>query len=423
MKYLGLVVVALNVAILFTACQPDNIDEPEIIEDPVVDDPNVGPPNGGNGGNNGNGGGNNGNNNGGNNGNNGNNNALSALPLNVLAPLNNPTDEASTELGRALFWDPILSGNMDVACATCHHPSQGYADGIPTSLGVGGQGLGRNRRGGTIITRNSPTIINSAFNGIDQNGNYNPSTAPMFWDNRDESLENQAIGPIHSLEEMRGENFTDAEIIPEILSRLNANDWYRVQFADAFGPNAITEANIGRAIAAFERTIVANDSPFDQFMRGDQTALSAQQQRGLATFQAVGCDDCHSGPMLSDFELHTLGIRERDNANPDVGGGQFNFRTPTLRNLALTAPYMHNGTFNSLQQVLDFYNRDNNNSQNNNVPNNQLDPELRNLGNINPGQRADIIAFLNSLNDNNFDRSVPISVPSGLEVGGAISNR
>lgn len=422
MKCISLITAALFFTILFTSCQPDAIEETVIIENPVNDNPNPGPPNG-NGGNNGN----NGNNNGGNNGNNGNNNGnndpLSALPLNILAPLNNPMVEASVELGRALFWDPVLSGNMDVACATCHHPSQGYADGLPTSLGVGGVGLGRNRRGGTVITRNAPTIINNAYNGIDRNGNYNPSTAPMFWDNRDVSLENQALGPIHSLEEMRGDNFTDAQIIPEILSRLNANDWYRVQFADAFGPNAITEINIGKAIAAFERTIVANNSPFDQFMRGDQTALNAQQQRGMNAFQAVGCIDCHSGPMLSDFELHTLGIRERDIANPDEGAGSFDFRTPTLRNLASTAPYMHNGTFNSLQQVLNFYNRDNNNSQNNNVGNNQLDPELRNLGNINPGQQADIIAFLNSLNDDDFDRSVPVSVPSGLSVGGDIGER
>ncbi len=176
-------------------------------------------------------------------------------------------------------------------------------------------------------------------------------------------------------------------------------------------------------IAAFERTLVANDSPFDQFMRGDQTALNAQQQRGLNTFQAVGCDDCHSGPMLSDYELHTLGVREGNNATPDRGAGSFNFRTQSLRNLASTAPYMHNGTFNTLQQVLDFYDDNNNNSQNNNVANNQLDPELRNLGNINGGQRADIIAFLNSLNDNDFDRSVPVTVPSGLNPGGDIGNR
>ena len=407
------------VALMFTACQSDPIDEPEIVqEEPNNDGPNVAPPNNGNG-NNGNDGAppNNGN------GNNGNNNALSALPLDVLTPDNNPTIVASTELGRALFWDPILSGGRDVACATCHHPSQGYADGRPTSLGVGGQGLGRDRRGGTVITRNSPTIINSAYNGIDQNGNYNPTTAPMFWDSRDQSLETQALGPIHSLEEMRGDNFTDGAIIPEILRRLNTNDWYRVQFADAFGPNAITETNIGKAIAAFERTLVANDSPFDQFMRGDQTALNAQQQRGLATFQAVGCDDCHTGPMLSDFQLHTMGVREGNNPTPDTGAGNFNFRTPTLRNLTMTAPYMHNGEFNSLQEVLRFYDRNNNNAQNNNVPDNQLDPELRNLGNLNGGQQADIIVFLNSLTDNNFDRSVPIAVPSGLNPGGDIENR
>lgn len=420
MKYIIQVAQVFLFALLFVACQPDLADDIDNMEDVVDEAPN----NNGNNANGGNNGNNNGNNGGNNNGNNNNNNNnLSALPLTALIPIDNPQINPTIELGRVLFWDPILSGNMDVACATCHHPDHGYADGRSTSLGVGGIGLGPNRRGGDFIDRNSPTIINTAFNGIDINSNYNPTTAPMFWDNRTQSLEDQAIGPIHSLVEMRGANFTEAQIIGEVISRLSANDWYRIQFADAFGPSAITEDNIGKAIAAFERTLIANDSPFDQFMRGDANALTDQQIDGMNTFQQVGCDDCHSGPMFSDFELHTLGVAEGNNNTPDRGAGDFDFRTPTLRNLGSTGPYMHNGTMNSLQQVLNFYDDNNNNSQNNNVANNQLDAELRNLGNINGGDRADIIAFLNALNDNDFDRTIPATVPSGLQPGGAIGNR
>ena len=138
-------------------------------------------------------------------------------------------------------------------------------------------------------------------------------------------------------------------------------------------------------------------------------------------FLQIGCGDCHSGPMLSDFEHHTLGVREnnkRDEA--DAGAGNFDFRTPTLRNLAFTAPYMHNGEFNSLRDVLEFYDDNNNNSQNPNVNDNQLDNDLQNLGNINGQDVNDILSFLNALNDNNFDRTVPASVPSGLNPGGDI---
>lgn len=338
---------------------------------------------------------------------------ISALPANVIDPVNNPSTPEKIELGRSLFWDPVLSGAGDISCATCHHPNEGYADGIDRSLGVGGNGLGPDRRGGIEILRNSPTIVNTAFNGINQGGTYNPSDAAMFWDNRVRSLELQAIQPILSAEEMRGPNIAEQAIVDTVLNRLRNIPEYVRLFQNSFGgANPINEVNLGRAIAAFERSIIANDSPFDQYKRGDLNAMTNQQINGMMEFIEVGCADCHSGPMLSDFELHNIGVPD-DGLN-DNGGGNNRFRTPTLRNLGTTGPYMHNGTFNSLQQVMNHYDQNGGN-------NNNLDPDFRDLGNLNNQNIQEIISFLNALNDNSFDRTVPASVPSGMNPGGQLN--
>lgn len=337
---------------------------------------------------------------------------LSALPATPIDPPDNPTSAAKVELGRMLFWDPILSGGQDVACATCHHPDEGYADGIETSIGVGGTGLGQARTGSVSIIRNSPTIVNTAFNGINENRNYNPANAEMFWDNRTRSLEAQAIQPILSAEEMRGNQIAENQIVNVVLGRLRANNEYQQLFENAFGnANAISEINLGKAIAAFERSIVATDSPFDQYMRGDNNAMTGQQLDGLETFLDVGCADCHSGPMLSDFELHNIGVP--NNGINDDGNGNNQFRTPTLRNLASTAPYMHNGSMNSLREVLDHYDDQPNGGG--------LDPDFRDLENLNNNEINEIISFLNALNDESFDRTIPNAVPSGLSPGGNLN--
>ncbi len=350
---------------------------------------------------------------------------LSALPLDIPAPANNPTTTQKVELGRRLFWDPILSGERDVACATCHHPSRGYADGIDLPIGVGGVGFSQNRQVGHtgFVPRNSPSIINTAFNGIEIDGFIDPTSAEMFWDNRANGLEEQSLMPLHSFVEMRGNAYEEDETLDNVVSRLQGIAEYRQQFQAAFGSTTITAQNIARAISAFERTIVANDSPFDRFMRGDNTAMNQQEQLGMNIFVQVGCADCHNGPMFSDFELHTLGMRDNPKlTESDDGDGNYAFRTPTLRNLAFTAPYMHNGEFNSLNQVLQFYDNDNNDSQNPNVNDNELDPDFRRLRNINGNERDAIIAFLGALNDDNFDRTIPANVPSGLNPGGDIGN-
>lgn len=347
---------------------------------------------------------------------------ISALPSHVEYPANNPYSFEKEELGRLLYWDPVLSGTKDVACVSCHHPDLGYADGIDFSQGVGGAGLGPNRTGGVKTRRNAPTVLNTAFNGINNNGVYSPETAPMFWDNRAESLEGQALLPMLSKEEMRGDNIADSVIIDTIIQRLNAIPEYVSKFEEAFGDNEINQERILAAIATFERGIVANNSPFDKYMRGDVTAMTNFEIQGMNAFIQVGCADCHGGPMFSDYELHTIGVS--DNINPPDRGAtnQFDFRTPTLRNLNLTAPYMHNGIHATLQDVMEFYEEiadGDGDELNANLNFNQLDEEMRDLQ-LDDDVIDEIIAFLNALNDDNFDKTVPNSVPSGLPVGGNI---
>lgn len=337
---------------------------------------------------------------------------------------------ASTEtiaLGKALFWDPILSGKRDVSCATCHHPDNGYADNLDLSIGINAVGLGRNRHflspnTFAFVKRNAQTILNTAFNGMDANGNVNPATAPMFWDSRVRILETQSIEPIKTLEEMRGNAYSEAVAIDSVVARLKRIPQYQQLFQSAFGnAQSITAANMGIAIASFERTLVANNSRVDRYKAGERSALTAQEINGMNAFQTVGCASCHSGNMFSDFQLHVLSVPDNTkNAQSDAGANNtYAFRTPSLRNLRVTAPYMHSGVFQTLNDVVGFYNRiAGGNSQNRNVTGRQIDPRIRNLriGN----NQAAIVAFINALSDDNFDKTVPTSVPSRLSVGGNI---
>lgn len=347
---------------------------------------------------------------------------IGALPENVLYPDDNPYTPEKEDLGRLLYWDPILSGTKDVACVSCHHPDLGYADGLTFSQGVGGSGLGPNRSGGVTTRRNAPTVINTAFNGIDNDGLYSPESAPMFWDNRAESLEEQALLPMLSKEEMRGDLISEDHIMDTIIQRLHNIPEYVSRFEQTFGSNEINQERILAAIATFERGIVANNSPFDHYMRGDLNAMTNLEIQGMNAFIEVGCADCHSGPMFSDYELHTIGVQ--DNVNPPDEGAtnSFDFRTPTLRNLNLTAPYMHNGIHATLEDVMEFYEEvaeGGDDQRNVNVAENALDEEMQDLA-LDDDQIDAIIAFMNALNDDSFDKTIPDRVPSGLPVGGNI---
>jgi cytochrome c peroxidase len=357
---------------------------------------------------------------------------FAALPAAPKAPAGNPATREKVTLGRLLFWDPILSGRKDVACATCHHPRFGYAENRDLSIGVDGIGLGASRHFKTASTipfvkRNSQTILNTAFNGMTDGGGYDPSTAPMFWDLRAKGLEAQALEPIKTLEEMRGDTYTDANAIASVVARLNAVAEYRDLFARAFGGvRSITGDQLGQALAAFQRSLTASNAPFDRYMRGQATAMSDAQLRGMRRFQRVGCINCHHGPMFSDYQVHVLGVPDNPQLRvSDAGVDQtYAFRTASLRNLRFTAPYMHNGVFDSLRDVLDFYDDVSGRrgrARNAHVSREQLDPLLRQLRD--PDDRAgDLIAFLDALSDDSFDHTVPPRVPSGLKPGGNIQN-
>lgn len=352
--------------------------------------------------------------------------AFSALPLTVPVPANNPLTPAKVELGRSLFWDPILSGTLDVSCATCHHPDFAYGDPLDLSIGVTGSGTGSARHfpaGGTVpfVRRNSLPLVNVAFSGLDEFGYVDPTTAQMFWDIRAQGLERQAFFPMRAFEEMRGPGTTDDAAVAAAVARVSAIDEYRGLFGAAFGePAAVTAENVARALASFQRTLVAANTPFDRYMRGEAAALTALQQRGLEAFREAGCINCHRGAMFSDYKIHALGIPDNPKLPDSDSGvhGTYGFRTPSLRNLARTAPYMHNGTLPTLEAVLDFYQHLERGGRppNPRVPDGQLAFQL---GELSIGTERDaIIAFLGALNDDAYDRRRPARVPSGLTVGG-----
>lgn len=296
-------------------------------------------------------------------------------------PPGGPPSPAKAELGRLLFWDPILSGDRDVACATCHDPAKGYSDALATSVGTGG----------AATTRNALTILDTAWNGRTvANPRPDPTQAPMFWDNRTRSLEDQARGPIRAENEMRGSAFTDVAIFPELVTRLEAIPDYVTRFESAFGSSGIDEDRIVKAIATFERTLVTTNSL-------ERSALSAQARRGQAAFRGSGCEACHSGGSFSDYALHRF---ER---------GASAFRTPSLRNVTRTAPYMHDGRAQTLDEVFEIYR----------TVDREADPRLRGVRVPDAAGRADIVAFLRALSGGDFDRTVPEAVPSGLTPGGA----
>ncbi len=325
------------------------------------------------------------------------------LPATVPQPSDNPTSPAKVALGRLLFWDPVLSGNADIACASCHDPRTGYADGRRTAVGTVDPTL-------TPPNRNSPTVLNTAWNGSITGAPIpRAEDAPMFWDNRAHSLEHQARGPLTAPAEMMGTSFSATTIFPELVSRLQGIPAYATQFEAVFGVNGITETNIVRAIAAFERTLTNTQSSFDRFIGGDPTAMTPQQQRGFRVFQDNGCVHCHNGPMFSDYQLHELRVPDLAGVAPDAGDGSNRFRTPSLRNITRTAPYMHHGGLAGIPQVFQFYRQ---------ATQDPRDPALRGVRTVAPEDAPDVIAFFEALGDAPFDTSIPPTVPSGLTPGG-----
>lgn len=256
---------------------------------------------------------------------------LAPLPAAVPAPKDNPTTPAKVALGKQLFFDPRLSGDNTMSCATCHLPKTAFADGRPRVRG----------RGGKELARNTPTVLNAAF------------LKRFLWDGRAATLEEQPVLAITSPDEMNQD-------LGDLEKELNAAPDYVRQFQAVFGTD-VTRAGIGQALAAFQRTLVSRNAPLDRYLAGDRTALSEEARRGLELFRGdAGCVRCHNGPVLSDGQFYRLGIGTPDEGLGGVTGkkeDRFKFRTPSLRDVARTGPYMHDGSLKTLEEVVQFYYR------------------------------------------------------------------
>ncbi|GAB4287561.1 MAG: cytochrome c peroxidase [Ignavibacteriaceae bacterium] len=369
-------------------------------------------------------------------------------------PVDNPPMQERIALGRLLFYDPILSGEMTVSCGTCHHPEFGFGDNRQLPVGVDGVGLGPNRVfnwnrvGDPIILtpRNAPTCYNTAFN-FGQNGQPS-SDGLMFWDGRVSSLEIQATKPITSRVEMRGDAYgMDDEhaalvSLDSVITRLRSIPEYVTRFRDAFpeeaallepdDPSIIDSSTYARSIAAFERELVTRYSPYDNFVRGDKNALNEVQKQGLELFfTKAKCGDCHNGPMFSDFRFVINGVPQigpgKDVLPGDDAGREefsknsadrYKFRTPTLRNVELHPPYMHDGIFGSLREVVEFYNNGCN-PRHPSITDDLMDPSVVQPLGLNDQEIDAIVEFMRALTDpgvalEEYMLTVPQTVPSGL---------
>lgn len=307
---------------------------------------------------------------------------LTALPE-VPIPADNPQTAAKIELGKRLFFDTRLSLDHSSSCATCHAPEKAYTDGLARAKGFNG----------ILLPRNSPTVLNAAYN------------ASQFWDGRAATLDEQCKGPLLSPGEM---NMVDEK---HLVDRLNAVAAYRRDFAAVFGAGPSLD-NVARAIAAFERTLVTPGSRFDHYVMGDKKALTDQEKRGLVVFFGKGaCSECHKGANFTDDKFHNLGEKPVHGNPEDLGRfvvtkkpeDRGAFKTPSLRNVALTAPYMHDGSVATLEEVVEFYDRGGDNAANKS--------DLIYKLNLTAQEKSDLVAFLKTLTGDMPRIQAPITYP------------
>jgi cytochrome c peroxidase len=282
------------------------------------------------------------------------------------APKDNALTSARVALGRKLFFDPILSHDKTVACATCHRPDHGFASPEARPVGIGG------KEG----TRRAPSLFNRAYGSA------------FFWDGRTKSLEEQALEPIANPIEM-------GSSVDEALQRLQADAKYKELFAKAFA-DGITATNLGKALASFERVLLRGDSPVDRFrQRGDRNAMTPAERHGLWLYESKGqCWRCHSGKNFTDEGFHNTGVSWGGDDTGRFGvtkseSDRGRYKTPTLRGVKLTGPYMHDGSIKTLEDVVEFYNRGGG-------ANPSLDPAMQRLD-LNKEELADLVAFLRCL--------------------------
>jgi cytochrome c peroxidase len=293
-----------------------------------------------------------------------------AVPLGLDAfaavPEENVPTPEKIELGRRLFFDPVLSLDGSRSCASCHRPELSFADSVPVSPGVHGR----------LTTRNASTLVNRAYGST------------FFWDGRAISLEEAVLMPISHPDEL-------ALPLPQLVRRLQNDRQYRRLFRETFTTEVLSQEHVAHALAHFVRTLRSGDAPLDRYLLGEQTALDNAELRGRALFLGkAGCADCHSGPNFTDERFHNTGV-----AGPAGDPGRFavtgeegdrgRFKTPTLREVARTAPYMHDGSIPSLEEVIDFYDRGGGEDPN-------LSPDIPPLR-LGSGEKADLLAFLRAL--------------------------
>lgn len=292
--------------------------------------------------------------------------AWEALPTTAPAPADNVTTAEKVDLGSMLYHDPRLSSTGTVSCASCHNTMLGGEDNRPNSMGVHGKTGGRS----------APTVWNAAFNKV------------QFWDGRAASLEEQAAGPVTNPIEMGMENWD------VVVSRLKTIPGYQRAFTEAFGPDSITKTNATKAIAAYERTLITPNSAYDKYVTGDKSALTAQQVKGMNKFASLGCGGCHSGATFNgnghfqkfpvqnaasyEQQYHLLQDKGLAEVTKKPENEHF-WKVPTLRNIALTAPYFHNGAVPTLEKAV------------------ELMAKLQLNKTLSKADNADIVAFLNAL--------------------------
>lgn len=327
-----------------------------------------------------------------------------------LPPLRDGFTAQQADLGRYLFFDPLLSADRQLSCAHCHHPDLGFADGLPTSIGHGGRGVGPSRVGGAPLQRAAPSLWNVGF------------LSRLFWDGRAASLEDQAQGPLFSAQEM--------DNTPEsLIGSLSANAEYRRLFALAFARRAadpITLREVTAALAAFESTLVSLNSRYDRYAHGDPQALDGREIRGYNVFRGfvARCSQCHVPPLFASSDVAVVGAPPVPTKPYDLGAAELRndrtlrgaFKVPTLRNVARTAPYFQAGQFATLEEVVDFYN----------APRGHAAPAGVDIeihwhvhmqhAELSRADATDLVAFLKTLSDESLRPAIPRAVPSGLPV-------
>ena len=292
---------------------------------------------------------------------------LPAVPM----PKDNVSTPESITLGKTLFFDTRLSGDGNMSCATCHSPLFGWSDGLSTAKGHKGK----------VLARANPVITNTAFNSL------------QMWDGRKKSLEDQAMGPMMSNDEM-------AMNLPVLMAFMKNNKQYSNMFAKAYPGQGINETTMAKALASFERTIISNNSPFDKWVKGDKNAMTKQQIKGFKLFSNPdkgNCEVCHSAPNFTDGGFNNIGLASFGNDNPDMGRyaqrplGLMKgaFKTPTLRDITLSAPYFHDGSSNTLLEVMEHY-------RTGGVVKSNLSPNLKELK-LSSTEMNDIVAFMEAL--------------------------